>query len=89
MVCEAYLSSEILGFSKEKVSEIKKAIIKIYGKVTIDKDDFQSIIELMKHDKKNVAGEINFVLLNDYEDFKINCKASEELINESLAFYNA
>ncbi len=89
MVCEAYLSSEILGFSKEKVSEIKEAIIKIYGKVTIDKDDFQPIIELMKHDKKNVAGEINFVLLNDYENFKINCKASEELINESLAFYNA
>jgi len=43
----------------------------------------------MKHDKKNVAGEINFVLLKDYEDFKINCKASEELIKKSLAFYNA
>ena len=43
-------------------------------------------MELMKHDKKNVAGEINFVLLKNYEDFKIDCKVSNELIIESLLF---
>ncbi len=87
MVCEAYLSAKVLGFPERKVLEIKEAIIKIYGKVTITTDDIEPIMALMKHDKKNVAGEINFVLLKDYEDFAINCKASEELIKESLAFY--
>lgn len=89
MVCEAYLSSKVLEFPEDKVSEIKDAIIKIYGKVTLLKEDFQPIIELMKHDKKNIGGEINFVLLNDYEDFKINSKASDDLIKESLSYYNS
>ncbi|MDX8553047.1 3-dehydroquinate synthase [Tenacibaculum sp. 1B UA] len=89
MVCEAYLSSKVLNFPEDKVSEIKEAIIKIYGKVTLSEEDFQPILELMKHDKKNVGGEINFVLLNDYEDYKINAKASDELIKESLQFYNS
>lgn len=89
MVCEAYLSSKVLEFPEDKVSEIKDAIIKIYGKVALSEDDFQPILELMKHDKKNIGGEINFVLLNDYEDFKINSKASDDLIKESLLFYNS
>ncbi|MGG6231242.1 3-dehydroquinate synthase [Tenacibaculum sp. SDUM215027] len=89
MVCEAYLSSKVLSFPKDKVSEIKEAIIKIYGKVTLTEEDYQPILKLMKHDKKNVGGEINFVLLNNYEDFKINSKASDELIRESLQFYNS
>ncbi|MEE3999022.1 3-dehydroquinate synthase [Tenacibaculum sp. FZY0031] len=89
MVCEAYLSSKVLDFPKDNVAEIKDAIIKIYGKVTLLKEDFQPILELMKHDKKNIGGEINFVLLNDYEDFKINSKASDDLIKESLSYYNS
>ncbi|CAM1365344.1 3-dehydroquinate synthase [Tenacibaculum litoreum] len=89
MVCEAYLSSKVLEFPEDKVSEIKDAIIKIYGKVALSEDDFQPILELMKHDKKNIGGEINFVLLSDYEDFKINSKASDDLIKESLLFYNS
>lgn len=89
MVCEAYLSSKVLDFPEDKVSEIKDAIIKIYGKVALMEEDFQPILELMKHDKKNIGGEINFVLLNDYEDFKINSKASDDLIKESLSYYNS
>ncbi|AZJ35892.1 3-dehydroquinate synthase [Tenacibaculum singaporense] len=88
MVCEAYLSAKVLEFPEDKVSEVKDTIIKIYGKVVLSEGDFQPILELMKHDKKNIGGEINFVLLNDYEDFKINSKASDDLIKESLQFYN-
>ena len=43
-------------------------------------------MELMKHDKKNVGGEINFVLLEDYEQFKIDCKVSNAIIKESLDY---
>ncbi len=87
MVCEAFISSEILNFSKDKLKEIKEAIVTIYGKVEILEADFSAIMELMKHDKKNIGGEINFVLLNDYEDFKIDCKVSNKLIKESLEYY--
>jgi 3-dehydroquinate synthase len=43
---------------------------------------------LLKHDKKNVNGQVNFVLLNDYEDYQLDCKVSNELITESMEFYN-
>lgn len=88
MVCEAYISSKILGFPKDKLQEIKNAIHTIYDKIEILEDDFSSIMELMKHDKKNIGGEINFVLLNDYEDFKIDCKVPANLIVDSLKYYN-
>ncbi|MGG8496898.1 3-dehydroquinate synthase [Tenacibaculum sp. TC6] len=87
MVCEAYLSSKVLGFPFDQVTEIKKAIITIYGKANLVTEDFNTIIDLMKHDKKNIGGNINFVLLNNYEDFKIDCKVPLELIKESLQFY--
>lgn len=87
MACEAYISHKILGFSEEKVTEIKKAIIAIYGKVEILPEDIAPIMDLLKHDKKNEAGIIKFVLLKDYEDFVINAEASTELIQESITFY--
>ncbi|SEB39691.1 3-dehydroquinate synthase [Tenacibaculum sp. MAR_2009_124] len=89
MVCEAYISSKILNFPEEHIHEIKSAIIAIYGKTSINKEDTDYIIDLMKHDKKNVGGEINFVLLENYENFKIDCKVPNDLIKESLQFYNS
>ena len=88
MVCECYMSSKLLGFSAEKVSEVKDVVVSIYNKTNLLKEDFSSIMNLLKHDKKNVNGQVNFVLLNDYEDFKIDCRVSEELIIESMEFYN-
>ena len=89
MICETYISSKLLGFPSDKLLEVKNTILAIYGKNEILENDFAPIINLLKHDKKNIKGEINFVLLKDYENFKINCKASTELIKESLRYYNS
>ncbi len=56
MVCEAYISSKTLDFPEDKLAEIKSAIIAIYGKVAITFDDFEAIMSLLKHDKKNENG---------------------------------
>ncbi|MFT6065431.1 MAG: 3-dehydroquinate synthase [Paraglaciecola sp.] len=88
MVCECYMSSKIVGFPVEKLNEVKDVVISIYEKTTLLKEDFSAIMELLKHDKKNVNGQVNFVLLNDFEDFKIDCNVSEKLIIESMEFYN-
>lgn len=50
-------------------------------------DDYESLYSLMKHDKKNTGNEINFTLLKDVGDIKINQTVSKELILESLDFY--
>ena len=88
MVCESFMSSKLLGFPTEKVNEIKDVILSIYDRTNLLKEDFSDIIELLKHDKKNINGQVNFVLLNDYEDYKIDCKVPEKLILESMEFYN-
>jgi 3-dehydroquinate synthase len=88
MVCESYISNKLLNFPNDKLNEIKETILAIYAKVDLLKSDFSAIINLLKHDKKNVNGQVNFVLLNDFEDYKLDCKVTEELIIESLEFYN-
>ena len=88
MVCESYMSSKTLNFPIKNVVEIKKVILSIYNKTNLLSEDFSGILELLKHDKKNVKGRVNFVLLNDYEDYKLDCEVSNDLIIESMKFYN-
>jgi 3-dehydroquinate synthase len=88
MICECYISSQLLKFPEEKLNEVKKGILSIYGRIELLKNDFHAIIDLLKHDKKNVNGQVNFVLLNGYEDYKLDCKVPTELVVESLVFYN-
>ena len=89
MVCESYLSNKILQFPKDKVTEVKNIVENMYKKVVIETMDYQGILNLLKHDKKNTSGQVNFVLLKDYEQYQIDCNASENLIIESIEFYNS
>jgi len=89
MVCESYISNKLLDFPLQKVNDLKEVVLAIYDKINLLAEDFSAIMDLLKHDKKNVNGQVNFVLLNDFEDFKLDCKVSEDLIQESLHFYNA
>jgi 3-dehydroquinate synthase len=89
MVCESYISSKLLNLSKEKVLEVKELVNLTYDKIQISTKDFSEIIGLLKHDKKNINGNVNFVLLNDFEDYKLDCLVPEELLIESLEYYNS
>ena len=89
MVCESYLSYKVLKLPIEKLIIVKNMVSAMYEKVTIEKDDYFSIFELLKHDKKNTSGEVNFVLLNDFEEFKLDCKISNKLLIESIEYYNS
>ena len=57
-----------------------------YGACNITCKDYEQLYEYMTHDKKNVAGSINFTLLSDIGDIHINQVASKEDIFESLDF---
>ena len=88
MICESYMSSKTLNFAEKKVAEIKETILSIYPKIQLLSEDFPAILDYLKHDKKNVNGHVNFVLLFDFEDYKIDCKVTDELIMESMNYYN-
>ncbi|WP_299527504.1 3-dehydroquinate synthase [uncultured Lutibacter sp.] len=89
MITETYISKVLLGFPSEGLKNIKNSIIDIFGRVKIETLDYDAIIELLIHDKKNVAGQVNFVLLTDFENYKLDCNVEKSLIIEALNYYNS
>ncbi|WP_456377052.1 3-dehydroquinate synthase [Lutibacter sp.] len=89
MITETYISEALLNFPTEGLKNIKKVILNNYDKVPIEKSDYKAILELLVHDKKNVAGQVNFVLLSDFEKYKLDCKVEESLLIKALDYYNS
>ena len=87
LVCELYLSCIKTGFPSDKMHQTVSFIHEHYGKMSITCDDYPQLMELMTHDKKNVAGMINFTLLGGIGDIRINQTATKDEIYEALDFY--
>lgn len=87
LVCELYLSCIKTGFPTDKMHQTVNFIHEHYGKMAITCDDYPQLMELMTHDKKNVAGIINFTLLGGIGDIRINQTATKDEIYEALDFY--
>lgn len=87
LICELYLSHVKTGFPIEKMRQTVRFITENYGRMPITCDDYPTLLELMTHDKKNVGSEINFTLLGDVGDIRINQTATKEEIEEALDFY--
>ncbi|KAA6343260.1 3-dehydroquinate synthase [termite gut metagenome] len=87
IVCELYLSHCKMGFPKEKMYQTIQFIKENYGTFEMDCQIYNSLYEYMKHDKKNTGDFINFTLLADVGEIKINQKADKETIFEMFDFY--
>ena len=87
LICELYLSTIKTGFPTDKMHQTVSFIKEHYGQMTITCDDYPTLLELMTHDKKNVADTINFTLLGGIGDIRINQTATKEEIYEALDFY--
>ena len=87
LICELYLSTLKTGFPTDKMRQTVTFIKEHYGKMPVTCDDYPTLLELMTHDKKNVAGTINFTLLGGIRDIRINQTATKEEICEALDFY--
>jgi len=87
MILASYISTELVGFPRENTEAIKKLFLSYYDKVTFEDDDYPSIIELLKYDKKNNHGNINFVLLESIGVCKLDCLVENKLILDSFTYY--
>lgn len=87
LICELYLSCIKTGFPTDKMHQTVSFIHEHYGKMDITCDDYPQLLEFMTHDKKNVAGVINFTLLGGIGDIRINQQATKDEIYEALDFY--
>ncbi|NJW53268.1 3-dehydroquinate synthase [Salinimicrobium oceani] len=87
MVMAAYLSVELEGFPKDQYNEIREVIHSMFGKIDILEEDKAKIIELLKFDKKNEGGKINFVLLRKIAEPVIDREVPNSLLFEAFKYY--
>lgn len=87
MIIAVYISTKLTGFPEEKLKSISEKILDLFPKVDLQKKDFEKIMDLLKFDKKNTHGNINFVLLKDIGDPIIDCRVPENLLLDALSFY--
>ena len=87
LVCELYLSVAKTGFPVDVMRQVVGFVLEHYGRMAINCDDYPMLLELMTHDKKNTAGEVNFTLLGDVGDIRINQTATTKEIEEALDFF--
>ncbi|MDX1362900.1 MAG: 3-dehydroquinate synthase [Arenibacter latericius] len=87
MILEGYLSHKLTGLSKTELEDIKSTFLNRYEKVSFTKKDIEAILTLLKFDKKNSHGNINFVLLKEIGTPAIDIKVSSELMLEAFEYY--
>jgi len=87
MILEAYLSFKLCGMGKHQLEDIKNTILERYKKVSFKKQDIEAILQLLKFDKKNSHGQINFVLLKYIGGAIIDQHVPLVLFEEAFAYY--
>lgn len=87
LIPELWLSVVKTGFPTEKMRQTVNFIKENYGSLPITCDDYDELIELMRHDKKNQEGIINFTLLGGIGDIRINQSATIDEIKEAFDFF--
>ena len=87
IIVELYLSVAKTGFPVDRLRQTVQFIREHYGSLSFTCKDYPELLELMHHDKKNTGATINFTLLGNIGDIRINQTATEEEICEALDFY--
>lgn len=87
IIVELYLSLRICNFPQDKLQKTIRFIQQNYGAFNIGCDDYETLFEIAKHDKKNQGDKINFTLLSAIGNVRIDQIAEKELIFEAFDFY--
>lgn len=86
MICEAYMSHQLLGLSGKELNEISHYFLSRFPKYKRE-INFADLEDFLKNDKKNAAGQINFSLIKKIGKVKIDINCEDALIEKSLEFY--
>mgnify|MGYP003643782191 CR=1 FL=1 len=87
MILEGFISSELTNLSKEELDDIKHTFLSNYPKISFSNKDIENILALLKFDKKNSHGNVNFVLLESIGEPVIDIKVPQELLSEAFSYY--
>ncbi|MBA2423689.1 MAG: 3-dehydroquinate synthase [Chitinophagales bacterium] len=86
MIGELHLSHKLCGMPEKKMRKGASYITNHFPNVNVTENFFAELLTLMKQDKKNRDGQIQFALLKDIGMPMINVAADEETILKALHF---
>lgn len=87
IVAELYLSVKRFNFPQALLTRMSKIMIDLYHRPNCSCSDYDELIELMRHDKKNSnTDSINFTLLQNIGNYRLNQELTEEEIKEALDY---
>lgn len=88
LVVDLILSHVHLGFPSSAMHALAGYVKNNYGFFDIECKDYDAMIELMRHDKKNSSPDaINFTLLRAIGDVQINFTADVEMVKAAFDIY--
>ena len=86
MIAEGFLSFEKIGFSFEELNEMSTMLLTIFGKVELDPNDCDRLVELCAQDKKNEGSTQLFTLLPKIGDCNYNIAVTREEIKHAILY---
>src|SRR5699024_11854756 len=87
MLIELKLSTDQLNFSKSKFQIIENFLLNVFGKILLQELDLNEIINNLAFDKKNIKGNINFVLLDEIGSPRIDYQVPDNKIIQAIQYY--
>jgi 3-dehydroquinate synthase len=87
MIAELYLSHKICDLPLSTVIELSKWLTDIYGTFAIEENQYEALLELMTHDKKNEGKRVNFTLIPSIGEVAINQNCDKNRIFEALDYF--
>lgn len=89
LICELYISTKVTRLPKSEMDEVVEYITSLFKHYPLRSGNFDLIMDIMKHDKKNTGSNYNFTLLTSIGNSMINQDVDSKLILESLRFYQS
>lgn len=86
MIAELYISHIRLGLPTDVITRLTQFMLAYYGRPDGCCKDYDLLIDLMHHDKKNDTEGINFTFLKQVGNPQINQTATEAEIREALDY---
>jgi len=87
LVTEMVLSHMIMGFPSSDLYTLARFVKDNYGPFHITCNHYDTLIEIMRHDKKSIDGEINCTLLKKCGEIRINNNIKKEDLTAALDIY--
>ena len=87
LVCEMFLSNKLLKFPIQKMMSIVQYLSEMFTPYKFGYEQYETLVSLMNHDKKNSGGNINFSLMSDFGQYHYDQHCTTDDIYQALSFY--